>query len=112
MAKSTALTLPFHRLKEISFVEHYALKPMFYGKNGNYIFIPFTTRGPTEQGEIWKYDLDKQIITEKYKYPAELDICDPTIFIDIDNDIIYTLNGYEHLILFDLKTKQWNTSIC
>eukprot|EP01084_Bolivina_argentea_P267678 454454_1 len=109
---SLALISPFHRFKEISSDECHQHKPVYYGKNGNYIFIPFTTRGPTEQGEIWKYDLDKQIITEKYKYPEELDINDPEIFIDIDNDIIYTLNGYEHLILFDLKTKQWNTSIC
>eukprot|EP01084_Bolivina_argentea_P014741 27573_1 len=34
------------------------------------------------------------------------------MYIDIDNDIIYILVEYDHLISFDLKTKKWNTSIC
>eukprot|EP01084_Bolivina_argentea_P267679 454455_1 len=112
MTSSTTLISPFHMLKEISSDEHHQGKPVHYGKNGNYVFIP-SFNPITGDGAIWKYDLDNQIITEKYEYPAEFDMFDPLVLMDIDNDIIYTLNQYgEDLILFDLKTKQWNTFVC
>eukprot|EP01084_Bolivina_argentea_P065043 118569_1 len=96
---------PFHTLKDIS--SCLLFKPVYYGKNSNCIFIPANsitvTGSVTGSGAIWKYNLDKQIIEEKYEYPTELYIGDPQMYIDIDNDIIYILVEYDHLISFDLK---------
>eukprot|EP01084_Bolivina_argentea_P065041 118565_1 len=102
MAFSTAkLILPFHKLKDISSAWFW-MSPLTYdGRNGNYVFLTPTTINRTYA--IWKYDLDRQIITEKYEYPTELYIGDPQMYIDIDNDIIYILVEYDHLISFDLK---------
>eukprot|EP01084_Bolivina_argentea_P267680 454460_1 len=107
MTNSTKLISPFHEMKPISSSDYELAKPVYYGKNGNYIFIPSESHSI---GNIWKYDLDKQTITEEYKY-SELQTDIAPGIIGIDNDIIYAITSYETLVSFDLKTKQQVASI-
>eukprot|EP01084_Bolivina_argentea_P029088 54002_1 len=91
-------------------------KPLYYSKNGNYIFI-LVPRQAANGGKIVKYDLDTQTIVETYTYPLDLYIEEELGFIDVQNDIIYIIshhpNGLDCVTLrsFNFVKNQWNTSI-
>lgn len=92
-------------------------KPSYYldedGRNS--ILIPTHSDDPfADPPGIWQYDLDKQEIINKYKYPNKYFddssiVVDRTTFDPI-NQIIYIIA--EDLILsFDLKSKIWTKSV-
>eukprot|EP01084_Bolivina_argentea_P301005 519167_1 len=91
--------------------------PLYYSKNGNYLFILIPPQS-ANTGKIVKYDMDEQRIVETYKYPSDVYIASELGCIDGENSTIYissdspTDHESTQLLSFNLNTNQWNTSIC
>lgn len=74
----------------------------FYSSDkGNHIYI-------LAREALVKYDLDQQIITEKYEYPT--DYGDPYGALNPHTHLIYVIFTYCMWTVFDLKKKAWDVS--
>eukprot|EP01084_Bolivina_argentea_P163700 284742_1 len=81
-------------------------------QNGNVVFIATSMSNQIDTAGIWMYDLDQQMVIEKYPYSCDL-LCTNHIVsnccIDSTNRIIYVHHNH-HIESFNLDTKQWNTT--
>ena len=84
----------FHKLKDPPSFGARLLKPVYHHKNGNYIFMVIDA----EVSAVWKYNLDTQIVEQKYNLPVDDDHDHDLGFycIDRQKEIVYILDGIGH----------------
>eukprot|EP01084_Bolivina_argentea_P131348 231849_1 len=110
MATYTKLICPFRKVKNVDILS-WETQPIYHYDDGNYIFFLTNDNQDVHNG-IWKYNMNTQIMEEKYAYPQDYNyLTSRRAVLDAENDIIYVLVESTEFILFDLKTKRWNTSL-
>ena len=79
------------------------IRPQYWSFNGNCIIV-------TSGTELWLYDLEKQIITKKWKCTNIIHSIN-TVCIDLQDNLLYALVGLrdaKKLISVDLIKNEWN----
>ena len=100
----------FVKLKDPPSFELGIMKPIYHSKDGNcaIMFIDDDPSNPKPPG-IWQYNLDKQIVTNKYEKPPNLQLESWRYCIDRENDIVYIMGGGNYIFAsLNLNTNQWN----
>ena len=83
-------------------------EPMYHWNNGNFVNILVTQ----QHAGIYKYDLDKQIITEKYNAPFHDTLpSDSYGALDLQKGIIYIVFNYHLWIAFNVRTMGWHRNL-